>query len=189
MGFSDLVGSLASTGASFFGNREANRRSADMSREMMAFQERMSSTAHQREVADLKAAGLNPILSAGGGSSSPSGAQPMVRSELEGAASSAQALPRMAADIAAVKASTNLTNQQSKKVEAETKVAQSMATRAAITQKGYEVGEEMIGPVDRWFRRLGLNVNSAWDNRKDNWKVIRRPANYKEIKKESWRKK
>lgn len=45
-------------------------------REQMAFQERMASTQHQRETSDLRAAGLNPVLSGTGGmgSAAPAGA-------------------------------------------------------------------------------------------------------------------
>lgn len=60
----------------YMGQKETNQMNQAMAREQMAFQERMSSSAHQREVLDLQKAGLNPILSATGGSgaSAPSGA-------------------------------------------------------------------------------------------------------------------
>lgn len=65
-GFMDLAGNVATA----FLSDHFNRGSA---RSQEYFQAEMSNTAHQREVADLRAAGLNPILSVNAGASTPSG--------------------------------------------------------------------------------------------------------------------
>ena len=53
--------------------REANAWAKDATSAANSFTKYMSDTAHQREVMDLRAAGLNPILSAGAGASTPNG--------------------------------------------------------------------------------------------------------------------
>tara|TARA_B100000700_G_scaffold309579_1_gene388911 strand:+ start:128 stop:856 length:729 start_codon:yes stop_codon:yes gene_type:complete len=72
------------------GQRDANKMAQASAREQMEFQERMSSTAHQRQVADLRAAGLNPILSANKGASTPAGAKSDPKNELQAWSQAAQ---------------------------------------------------------------------------------------------------
>jgi len=65
----EILAGIAEVGGGIY-SAWSMKREAQKNRD---FQERMSSTAHQRAVADMRAAGINPMMAAGSAASSPSG--------------------------------------------------------------------------------------------------------------------
>lgn len=127
------IGAVIGAGLDYASARQARSFSAGQTAQQMAFQERMSSTAHQREVLDLRNAGLNPILSAArGGASTPAG----------GAAAGGQvATPGATAmQIARQMAETKLLNQQERGLRIDNDVKDRVAAHA---HKGADVVESV----------------------------------------------
>jgi len=113
------IAPIIGAGISYLGGKQQNVASAQAAQKQMDFQEEMSGTSYQRQIADLKAAGINPMLvSRLGGASTPVGAMPQFVNPGQQAGQIFGQLQSSAASLQQAETSERLSESQVKQIDA-----------------------------------------------------------------------
>ncbi len=180
-----IIGSAIGAVSSAFGASQQNKAAKKAASAQMDFQERMSNTQYQRTMADMRAAGLNPILAykqggagtPGGSTYSPANVGAAAATGASQGAASAVALIRQNQELKNLKATENLTKSQIE-AQAGARAAARMEEKAYQGPNGYLMWllkNGKGGDLSKLFQfGLGaVNTNSGKSARRStrSWKI------------------
>jgi hypothetical protein len=121
-----VIGAGIGAAASLIGGNKQNAANAAMAQQQMQFQERMRATQYQTAVADLKAAGLNPMLAySQGGAGTPQGATAQMGNPLGEAGNSAREAAMAVANFKQLQTQNVLTQEQADQTAADAQTKRS----------------------------------------------------------------
>lgn len=163
--WNQIVGNVATAavnaGYQEYTRRKQNEFNAAEAQKQREYEERMSNTAYQRSIADMKAAGINPAVAFGGGAaaaSTPSGGT--------ATASNGQSLDL--AGIISSRSQSALTGAQIENMKADTELKQKQGGKTNTEIKAIEIDNEikkLTAPIDIELKKAQTKEQKAAANK------------------------
>lgn len=169
---------LISGGSNLIGTAYSNYQNKKEAKRNRNFQERMSGTAYQRAVVDMKKAGINPMLAyMKGGASTPGGSQARFESPTKEAVNSALAASKVKEEVLNLKRQNDLLFEQTRKTGHE---ADSASKWSSFNKAFGNSMEDFLNLIQGTDNTNTGKESSWWQNKKQSIKTWMQEQRHKQ---------